>query len=125
MLEDGPPNNRGELLARGGTFFEFEDGGNDFLHGDFCHAAEVDGAFAEEAGAAFHFLANDLAARASGTGQDGFCGSENGDERCADEVGEVHGAGVVGQEAAELGEQIHQLAECGFSCEVGDIWEAV
>lgn len=123
MLEDGLPSNRGELLARGGAFFEIEDGGNDFLHGDFFHAAEVDRAFAEEAGAAFHFLADDFAAGAAGASEDGFGGAENSDQRCADEVGEVHGAGVVGQETAELRKQIHQLAERRLSCEVGDIRE--
>jgi hypothetical protein len=108
-----------------GFFAEIQNRCDDLLNGNFLHAAKIDRALAEEAGTAFDFLADDFAARASGTSEDGFCGAENGDERSAYEVGEVQGACVIGQEAAQLGEQIHQLTERGFSSEVGDIGQAI
>ncbi len=116
---------RRELLASGGIFFEVQDGRDDLFHRDFLHAAEVDRALAKEAGTAFHFLSDDLTTRTARTGERGFGGSENGHKRGPDKVGEVHGAGVIGEESAQLGEEIHEFAERGFSCEVGDMSEAI
>ncbi len=95
-----------------------EDGGGDGVGGDFEHAAEVDGAVAAEAGAAFDVAADDGGGWAAWAGGGGFGGAEDGDDWSAEELGEVHGAGVVGEEETALAETGGEFFEGGLSGEV-------
>ena len=62
--------------ARGLLFSEGQDGFDNFFHRDVLHAAEVDRALAQEAGAALGFLADHDAARAAGAGEGWFGGAD-------------------------------------------------
>ena len=73
--------------ARGLLFSEGQDGFDHFFHRDVLHAAEVDRALAQEAGAALGFLADHDAARAAGTGEGGLGGAKQRGERGSDEIG--------------------------------------
>ena len=88
--------------ARGLLFSEGQDGFDHFFHRDVLHAAEVDRAFAQEAGAALGFLADHDAARAARAGEGWLGGAEQRGERGSDEIGEVHRAGVIRHQACDF-----------------------
>ena len=95
-----------------------EDGGGDGFGGDFEHATEVDRAGAAEAGGAFDVAADDGGGGAAWASGGGFGGAEDGDDRGAEELGEVHGAGVVGEEETALAEAGGEFFEGRLSGEV-------
>ena len=97
-----------------------EDGGDDLADFDGFHAAEVDGALAEEAGAALDVVADDAVLRAERAGERGLGAAEKGDCGDAEMGSEVHGAGVVGEEEVAGAKFVHELREGGFADEVGD-----
>lgn len=93
-----------------------------FLHNaggvDGFHAAMVDGAFAEKARAAFDRFAYDAGEGPGGTGGDVVGGAEDGDGGDAECAGDVHGAGIVGEEGAAGGGDGDELVEFGFAGKV-------
>lgn len=56
-----------------------QHGGGDLVDGDFFHATEIDGAFTEEAGAAFDVAADDGVAGSPRTCEAGLGAAEDGD----------------------------------------------
>jgi hypothetical protein len=94
------------------------DGSRNFFRGKAVHAAEVDGALAQEARAAGNMVAQHAAGGAAGTGQPGFGGAEQGDERHAQKIRKVHRAGIVGQERVNPAQGIRQLSEARFARQV-------
>src|SRR2546423_5233338 len=72
--------------------------GHDFFDADCLHAAKIDGAFAEETGTAFDLMPKDAVTRSQRPGQPRLGRAEDRDNGNADERGEVHRAGVIGQQ---------------------------
>ena len=66
--------------------------------GDLVHAAEVDRAISQEAGAAFDLVTDDSASWPARTGERGLGRAEDCHERDAQKFREVHRAGVIGQQ---------------------------
>lgn len=88
------------------------------FRGDAGHAAVIDGAIAEQAGAATDGLTNDAGEGAGGSGGDVIGGAEDGDGGDAEGGGDMHGSGIVG-EADEGGRgHFNELAERGFAGEI-------
>jgi len=77
-----------------------------FLGGEASHAAAVEGAGFEEAGVAGDFVLGDGNGGAEGTCPSGFGGAEDGGGGFAEEGGEVHGAAVVAEDEAGVGEPV-------------------
>ena len=69
----------------------------DGVGGDLVHAAEVERAIAQEARAAFDLVPDDVASRSARAGERGLGRAEDRDERDAEEIREVHCAGVIGE----------------------------
>ena len=61
--------------------YEFQRGSVHLFHGKIGHAAEIDGALALSAWAAFHSLFDNADARGQGPGGALIGGTENGDQR--------------------------------------------
>ena len=75
----------------------------------------INGAVAEQAGAAFGMFANHARERAGGTGGGIVGGAENGDGRDGEGGGHMHGAGIVGQKKAAGGGEVDEFAERGLA----------
>jgi len=97
------------------------EGGDDLIYGDGGHAGEIDGAGAEEAGATGGGVADDVVDGAEGTGEGGFGGAEEGDRGDIEEGGEVHGAGVIGEEEIAGAEFLVELGEGSFADEIDEM----
>ncbi len=82
------------------------------------HAAVVDGAFAEKAGAAIDLFADDAVDGADRGGQVRLGRAEDGDDGHTEGGGEVHGAGVVGEEKVAGAQFGDEFGEAGFADEV-------
>jgi len=111
-----PANGNGE--SSGPKTGLFQHGGRDLGGLDFEHAAEVDGAFPEETGTALDVAADDGVTVPEWTGEGGLGRAEDGDDGHAEMGGEVHGAGVVGQEEMALQELVHEFLQSGFADEI-------
>jgi len=94
--------------------------GEDFLGGEASHAAAVEGAGFEEAGVAGDFVLGDGDGGAEGTCPSWLGGAEDGDGGFAEEGGEVHGAAVVAEDEAGVGEPVGEFKGGGFSRKIGD-----
>src|SRR4051794_13161473 len=84
----------------------------------------VDGAFAEEARAAFGMVPDDAREWAGGAGGDVVRGAEDGDGGDAEGGGDVHGPRVIGEEEAAGGGEVDELAEgsgAGEIARAGDL----
>ena len=80
----------------------------------------VDGAGFEKAGAAGDFVADDGDGGAEGAGPSRFGGAEDGDGGLAQVGREVHGAAIVAEGEAGVGEPVGELKGGGFSRKIGD-----
>lgn len=99
----------------------FHDGFADHLNGDGLHAAKINGTLPKEAGAAFNLMAQNLVGRgcfAARASKGWFGGAENSHHGEANEIGEMHGAGVVGEQEGESFELSNEFGKGGFSAEV-------
>ncbi len=94
--------------------------GEDFLGGDSGHTASIDGAGFEKAGAAGDFVADDGDGGAEGAGPSRFGRAEDGDGGLAQVGREVHGAAIVAEGEAGVGEPVGELKGAGFSGKIGD-----
>ena len=65
----------------------------------------IDGTFAEKAGAALHWLANQRELRGHGPGAFGIAGAEYADHRNSDGARDVHGSGIIADKQAAGGKQ--------------------
>ncbi len=94
---------------------------------DGGHAPEVDGALPEEAGGAGGGAAEQVVAgvpREAGAGELGGGAAEGDDHGGAQGRGDVHGAGVVGEEGTAEPKPGHQLAQGGAACELHNLGTA-
>ena len=91
-----------------------------FFGGEAGHTAAVEGAGFEEAGVAGDFVLGDGDGGAEGTCPSGLGGAEDGDGGFAEEGGEVHGAAVVAEDEAGVGEPVGEFKGGGFSRKIGD-----
>ena len=89
--------------------------GDNFFDADGFHAAEIDGAFAEETGTAFDLMPKNVVTNSQRSGQARLSRSENGDNRNSDERGQVHRAGVVRQQQRAFTELGGELVERGLA----------
>ena len=89
--------------------------GEDFLGGKASHAAVIERAGFEEAGAAGDFMLGDGNGGAEGTCPSGFGGAEDGDGGFSEEGGEVHGSAVVAKDKLSVGEPVGEFEGSGFS----------
>lgn len=94
--------------------------GEDFLGGKAGHAAVIEGAGFEEAGATGDFMANEGDGGAEGAGPSGLGRAEDGDGGFSEEGGEVHGSAVVAEDELSVGEPVGEFESGGFSGEIGD-----
>src|SRR4051812_3230193 len=83
------------------------------LRGDAGHAAVIDRTFAEQTGRTFGVLANYPGQRTGGTGGGVVGGSEDGHGGDTQGGGDVHGAGIVGEEHPAGGGELDKLAKAG------------
>jgi hypothetical protein len=97
-----------------------QGGGDHGFGGNAIHATEIYGAFAPETGGAGHAGgAHDLGG--GGPDRPGHFrrgAAEGNDDRRADGGGQVHGAGVIGQEQLAGGEGGRQFAQRGLAGQV-------
>ena len=111
----------GFVCPRGGGFLQQLQRGFGHARGaDAGHAAVVDGAFAQQAGAAIGGFAHHAGQRAGGAGGGIVGRAENRDGGHAQRGGDVHRAGIVGQEQAAGGGQVDEFAERGFAGQVAN-----
>jgi hypothetical protein len=75
------------------------------------HASVVDGALAEEAGAAINFFPDDTMAATEWGGEIGVRGAENGDGGHAEGGGEVHRTGIVRRDKVTATELIDEPSD--------------
>ena len=94
--------------------------GEDFFGGEAGHTAAVEGAGFEEAGVAGDFVLGDGDGGAEGTCPSGLGGAEDGDGGFPEEGGEVHGAAVVAENEAGVGEPVGEFKGGGFSRKIGN-----
>ena len=87
----------------------------DFFEGKASHAAVIEGAGFEEAGATGDFMLGDGNGGAEGTCPSGFGGAEDGDGGFSEEGGEVHGSTVVAEDKLSVGEPVGEFESGGFS----------
>ena len=97
-----------------------EGGDGDFFDGEGFHATEVDGTFAEEAGVAFDMVTKDGGVAAEGAGQFRRGGTEEDDLGDVEGGGEMHGAGVVGDEEPAGFEEDAEFHEGGLAGDFDD-----
>src|SRR4051812_13375581 len=71
------------------------NGSYDFFDADRFHAAKINRAFSQKTGTAFDLMTNDVVTAAERTGELGLGRTEDGDDRNAEECGQVHRAGVI------------------------------
>jgi hypothetical protein len=107
---------RGEPIFPGGSAARgVEEGagfGEHVVGGDTVEAIEVAvRAAAEEARAAGNVFADDADGVSERAGEAGFGGAEDGDGWGAEESAEVHGAAVVAEDEAGVGEMADELVE--------------
>ena len=91
-----------------------------FFGGESGHTAPIDGAGFEKAGAAGDFVADDGDGGAEGAGPSGLGGAEDGDGGLAQVGREVHGAAIVAEGEAGVGEPVGELKGAGFSGKICD-----
>jgi hypothetical protein len=91
-----------------------------FFGGEASHTAAVERAGFEEAGVAGDFVLGDGNGGAKGTCPSGLGGAEDSDGGFAEEGGEVHGAAVVAEDEASVGEPVGEFKGGGFSRKIGD-----
>jgi len=91
---------------------------NDFISTDGVHAAEVDRAFTQEAWTTRDVVAYDFYGRVDGAGEERFGGSEDGNSAGAKGGGKVHGAAVVTEHKASVGDVLDEGGEGGLTREV-------
>ena len=101
-----------------GIVQHFQGGFGDKVGFDASHAAVVDGAFAEETGAAFDRMSNDAREGAGGTGGLIVSGTENSNGGDTEGRADVHSTGIVGEDETAGGEDFDEGGEGGFSGEV-------
>ncbi len=89
--------------------------GEDLLGGKAGHAAVVEGAGFEEAGAAGHFMLGDGNGGVEGTCPSVFGGAEDGDGGFSTEGSEVHGSAVMAKDKLSVGEPVGEFESGGFS----------
>src|SRR5437588_10154099 len=89
--------------------------GDNFLDADRFHAAKINRAFAEEAGAAFDLVAQNTMSGAEGTGETRLGRTEDGDDGNAQERRQVHGASVVGEKQRAFAQLGRELIERRFA----------
>ena len=88
---------RGIVVRDVPMLHEFQRGSIHLFHGQIGHAAEIDGALALSAGAAFHAFFDNANARGQGPGGALIGGTENGDQENShrrQRVAETSGSGV-------------------------------
>jgi hypothetical protein len=90
-------------------------GSEDFFGCESGHAAPIDGAGFEEAGATGDFMANDGDGGTEGTGPGGFGGAKDGDGGFAEKSGQMHRATVVTENEAGVSKPVSEFKSCGFS----------
>jgi len=88
--------------------------GEDLLGGEAGHAAVVEGAGFEEAGATGDFMLGDGNGGAEGTCPSRFGGAEDGDRGFSEEGSEVHGSAVVAKDELRVGEPVGEFEGSGF-----------
>jgi len=89
--------------------------GEDLLGGKASHAAVIEGAGFEEAGATGDFVLGDGDGGAEGTCPSGFGGAEDGDGGFSEKGGKVHGSAVVAKDELSVGEPVGEFESGGFS----------
>src|SRR5438105_4600465 len=88
---------------------------DNFFDIDGIHAAEIDRAFPEKTGTALDLMADDIVSATERTGEARFGGTENRDHGNADERGEMHRAGVVGEKQRAFAQLGRELIERRFA----------
>src|SRR3977135_2387580 len=109
---------RGWIAMRAGSFPPVKlrgNSGGDFFHVDGFHAAEIDGALAQETGTAFDLMPKNVVPTSQGSGQPRFSRAKDRDDGNADERGEVHRAGVIRQQQGALAQLGGELVESGLA----------
>ena len=89
------------MIAAQSPFPLFQERGNgvgDFVDRDRFHASEIDRAFAQKAGAAFHLMSNNAMPGPERTGKAWFGRSEEGHDGDSEDRGEMHRPGIVREE---------------------------
>src|SRR5205814_8078648 len=103
-----PPGSLPTVELRGNS-------GDNFFDADRFHAAEIDGAFAQETGTAFDLMPKNVVTKSQRPGQPRLGRSENGDNRNSDERRQVHRAGVVRQQQRAVAELGGEPGESGLA----------
>jgi hypothetical protein len=89
--------------------------GENFFGGEAGHAAAVERASFEEAGATGDFVLGDGDRGAEGTCPSGFGGAEDGDGGFSEEGGKVHGSTVVAEDESGVSKPVSEFKSCGLS----------
>ena len=93
----------------------------DLLDGDAVHAAEINGALPEETRRAFDGCLDDFGMLAEWAGEFGGGGTEDRHQWRADGGGQMHRAGIVGQEEPAKTEEFAEFEQAGLAGDVDDV----
>ena len=83
----------------------------DFVGGDGSHAPKIDRTFPEKTGAAFDVVSQNEVPVAEWPGEPRFGRAENRDHRHAQQRGEMHRAGIVGEQHTALTQLVDKFVE--------------
>lgn len=94
------------------------EGGEDIVHADLIHTAEINGAYAQETGGTGHVTADDVHGGSDGTGEARFSGAEDSGSAASVKRGHVHGPAVIAQDAGGMAQPGQEFPEGGLTGQV-------